>query len=194
MLDSIVTSKTRIKMLLRFFLDPDRSSYLRELSKDLGESSNAVRVELNHLSEAHLIECVSEGRTKCYRANREHPLFADLRNIVRKTLGIDKLLEHIVARLGDVKVGLVTGDYARGIDSGIIDLVLVGNIDRSYLDELIGKAERYLKNRKIRCLCLTEEEFARFHERLKQEKGILEIYRSDGQSVVSTTKENSLGS
>lgn len=179
MLDSIITSKTRIKMLLRFFLDSDRSAYLRELAKELGESSNAVRVELNHLSKAHLIECVSEGHTKCYRANKEHPLFFDLHNIVRKTLGIDKLLEHIVTRLGDVRIGLVTGDYARGIDSGIIDLVLVGNIDRIYLDELIRKAERYLSNRKIRCLCLSEEEFTRFLDRIKREKGILEIYRSE---------------
>lgn len=179
MLDSIITSKTRIKMLLRFFLDSDRSAYLRELAKELGESSNAVRVELNHLSKAQLIECVSEGHTKCYRANKDHPLFFDLHNIVRKTLGIDKLLEHIVTRLGDVRIGLVTGDYARGIDSGIIDLVLVGNIDRVYLDELIRKAERYLSNRKIRCLCLSEEEFTRFLDRIKREKGILEIYRSD---------------
>lgn len=179
MLNSIITSKTRTKMLLRFFLDSDRSTYLRELAKELGESSNAVRVELNHLSKAQLIECVSAGHTKCYRANKEHPLFADLHSIVRKTLGIDKLLEHIVSRLGDVRIGLITGDYARGIDSGIIDLVLVGNIDRVYLDALIHKAEKYISNRKIRCLCLSEEEFSRFFERIKREKGILEIYRSD---------------
>lgn len=189
MLDSIITSKTRIKMLMRFFLDSDRSAYLRELAKELGESSNAIRVELNHLNKAHLIECVSEGHTKCYRANKEHPLFSDLHNIVRKTLGIDKLLEHIVSRLGDVKIGLITGDYARGIDSGIIDLVLVGNIDRVFLDELIGKAEKYLTGRKIRCLCLSEEEFARFIDRIKREKGILEIYRCDTQAAISPEGE-----
>jgi DNA-binding transcriptional ArsR family regulator len=180
MLDSIVTSKTRIQILLRFFLDGERTAYLRELSAELGESTNSVRVELNRLSKAKLIESFPDGRSKMYRANRNHPLFPEIQSIVKKTLGIDKVIQEIVCRLGDVEVALITGDYARGIDSGIIDLVLVGDIDRSYLDELIRKAEKYLSNRKIRCLCLTSEEFGHLLGRIKQEKGLLEIYRRDG--------------
>lgn len=176
MLDSIITSKTRIQLLLRFFLNPERSAYLRELASELNDSTNAVRVELKHLSKAKLIECVSNGHTKNYRANKEHPLFPDIQSIVKKTLGIDKLVEEIINRLGDVRLAYITGDYARGIDGGIIDLVIVGDINREYLGQLITKTETLIGNRRIRCLCLTEDEFDTFSERIKKEKGLLEIY------------------
>jgi hypothetical protein len=178
MIDSIITSKTRIQILLRFFLNPERSAYLRELAAEIGESSNGIRVELNRLAKSRLIECTPDGRTKSYKANRNHPLFPDIQSIVKKTLGIDKLIDEIVARLGDVKLALVTGDYARGIDGGIIDLVLVGDINREFLDELIHITEPRISNRKIRTLCLSEEEYAGLAERLKREKGILEIFRT----------------
>ena len=50
MLDSIITSQTKIKLLLRFFLNPNNSGYLRQLANDFGESTNGIRVELNKLS------------------------------------------------------------------------------------------------------------------------------------------------
>lgn len=178
MLDSIITSKTRIQLLLRFFLNPERSAYLRELATEIGDSTNAVRVELNHLAKAKLIECSLVGRTKNYQANKRHPLFPDLQNIVKKMLGIDKLVEEIVTRLGDVRSAFITGDYARGIDGGIIDLVIVGNIDRDFLGHLIEKTEPLISNRKIRCLCLNENEYQQLYERLKKEKNIFQIYNS----------------
>ncbi len=174
-LESIVTSKTRIQILLRFFLNPERKAYLRGLADELGESSNGIRVELNRLANARLIESAAEGRTKYYKANTSHPLFPDLHNIVKKTLGIDKLIDGIINRLGDVKYAFVVGDYARGIDSGIIDLVLVGDINKVFLNQLIEKTEKLLGSRKIRCLCLLEEEFLRFEDKFR-ENGILEIY------------------
>lgn len=178
MIESIVTSKTRIQILLRFFLNPDRRAYLRELAAEIGESSNAIRVELNHLAKSKLIECTPDGRTKSYQANKGHPLFPDIQSIVKKSLGIDKLLDEVVSHLGDVKAAFITGDYARGIDGGIIDLVLVGNINRAILDELIQITEPRIRNRKIRCLCLTEEEYDNLADRLSREKGVLEIFRT----------------
>lgn len=177
MIESIVTSKTRIQILLRFFLNPERKAYLRELSAEIGESSNAVRVELNHLAKSRLVECQSIGRIKIYQANQNHPLFPDIQSIVKKTLGIDKLIEEVVTCLGAVKLALITGDYARGIDGGIIDLILVGDINRDFLDKLIQKTEPLISYRKIRCLCLDVQEYSTLEDKLKQ-KGVLEIFRS----------------
>lgn len=176
MLESIVTSKTRIQILLRFFLNPERTAYLRELAEELGESSNGVRVELNRLAEAQLIAPIHIGRTKCYKANTTHSMFPDLHSIVKKTLGIDKLIEGIINRLGEVKSAFVVGDYAKGIDSGIIDLVLVGEINREFLNELVEKTEPLISNRKIRYLCLSEQEFNIFKDIL-EDKGIFEIFQ-----------------
>ncbi|MDY0178946.1 MAG: ArsR family transcriptional regulator, partial [Synergistaceae bacterium] len=63
MLDSFVTSKTRIKLLLKFFINPDTTAYLRGLADEFGESTNAVRVELNRLSRAGILDSRAEGRT-----------------------------------------------------------------------------------------------------------------------------------
>ena len=180
MLESLITSKTRARLLLKFFLNPGTSAYLRGLADEFGESTNGVRVELNRLSEAGLLECADEGRTKVYRANTGHPLFPELQRIAAKTLGIDQVVEQVIRRLGNVELAFVTGDYARGIDSGLIDLVLVGEIDRSYFDHLSDKIEKLI-GRKIRGLILTREELSRLKGRLEAENALL-LWDGDGKT------------
>jgi DNA-binding transcriptional regulator PaaX len=68
LLDSIVTSKTRVKLLLKFFAH-NNSGYLRSLAKEFEESTNSVRVELNRLTDAGLLLAEDEGITKIYKAN-----------------------------------------------------------------------------------------------------------------------------
>lgn len=168
MLESLITSKTRIRLLLKFFLNPSHGAYLRELAQEFNESTNSVRVELNRMAESGLLESTEEGRTKVYRANRGHPLFPEISRIVAKTVGLDSLIEQIVERLGNVKIAFVTGDYAKGIDSGLIDLVLVGAIDETYLAGLSKKVESLI-GKKIRALPLTPEEFQKLEGRFREE-------------------------
>ena len=84
MLDSLITSKTRVKLLLKFFLNPGTKSYLRGLATEFGESTNAIRVELNRLTEAKLLKSVHTGRTVEYRANKDHTFFKDIQSVVKK--------------------------------------------------------------------------------------------------------------
>lgn len=78
--------------------------------------------------------------------------------MVQKVMGIDQVIESILTRLGDLEKGYLIDDYAEGKDTGIIDLVIVGNIDQYYLNDLSRKTERYIK-RKIRSLVLSRKEF-----------------------------------
>ncbi|WP_289028489.1 winged helix-turn-helix domain-containing protein [uncultured Algoriphagus sp.] len=134
MLDSLVTSKTRIKLLLKFFSHAN-SGYLRSLAKEFDESTNSVRVELNRLADAGLLVAEDEGKTKMYKANEGHPFFQEIKNMVSKFLGLDDLMERIVKRMGEVKKAYIVGDYAQGIDSGTVQMILIGkNLDRDYLD------------------------------------------------------------
>lgn len=165
MLDSIITSKMRIKLLLKFFLNTETRAYLQELAAEFGASSNGIRVELNRLTAAKLLLTENSGRTILYRANTGHMLFQDIRNVVHKYVGIDRLAEDLVAELGQVKAAYITGDYARGVDSGLIDLVLVGQVNRNSLRQMIEKTSRLI-NRKIRPLVLDEKEFQQLRERL----------------------------
>jgi DNA-binding transcriptional ArsR family regulator len=162
----LISSKTRISLLVRFFFNPGTKAYLRELSKDLHVSSNSVREELNQLTKTKLLTSEKEGRNVYYTANYDHPLFPELKSMVSKVMGLDQVIESILARLGDLEKAYLIDDYAEGKDTGIIDLVLVGNIDQYHLNDLSRKTERYIK-RKIRSLVLTREEFKAFMPKLE---------------------------
>lgn len=172
MLEHLITSKTRIKLLLKFFINPNTQGYLRGLAEEFNESTNAIRVELNRLTEANLLESKIEGRTKVYQANRKHALYTELHSIVKKFIGIDQIIGEVVIKLGNVELALITGDYANGIDSGIIDLVIVGDIDQAYLHTLVKKSEKLI-HRKIRTLVLRDDEFANLKEKFVSERAIV---------------------
>ena len=74
MLDTLITSKTRIKLLLKFFLNSNASSYLRNLESEFQESTNGIRLELNKFEKAGLLQSHMSGNKKLYQANTGHPL------------------------------------------------------------------------------------------------------------------------
>lgn len=159
MLKSIITSETRIKLLLKFFLNPKTKGYLRQLSTEFSESTNGIRVELNKLEEAKLLKSEFVGRNKIYNANSKHPLFDELRNIVLKSTGIDKVISDIIQRVGDVKTAFIRGDYAIGNDSGLIDLVIIGTeLNHKEIERVRKKTEKLI-DRKISILVLTIDEY-----------------------------------
>jgi predicted DNA-binding transcriptional regulator len=168
----IISSKTRIKLLIRFFFNPNTRSYLRELAKEFDVSTNSVREELNQLTKTNLLKSEKNGRHVFYAANQEHPLFPELRSMVSKVIGIDQVIDGVASRLGDLELAYLIDDYAEGKDTGIIDLLLVGNIDQYHLNDLSRKTERYIK-RKIRSLVLNQEEFERMKPKLQQKPQLL---------------------
>ena len=167
MLEGIIGSKTKVNLLVKMFLNPAMKAYLRELAKEFDVSTNSVRTELNTLTENEILIAERDGRNVYYRANTKHPLFPELSSMVRKITGIDELVNSVIERLGNLEAVYLTGDYARGQDTGIIDMVLIGDIDKEQLDDVIMKTERYIK-RKIRPLILTKNELEK-----KKKKGTL---------------------
>lgn len=157
MLETIISSKTRIKLLLKFFLNSNTTSYLRSLSDEFNESSNGIRVELNRFEKAGMLVASSKGNKKYYKANVEHPLYQEIHNIVLKYVGFDKLIENVLDGLGEVKRVYVVGDFAKGKNSHVIDLMVVGKIDKPYFVTLVEKAEKIV-GRKIKYLFYNSEE------------------------------------
>jgi hypothetical protein len=145
MLESLISSKTRVKLLTRFFVNPERAGYLRALAAEFNESTNAVRVELNRLEGAGILTSSTEGNKKIFNTNAKHPLYAEMRNMVLKHVGIDAIIDNVVSRLGDVQQVFVVGDLALGLDNKNIDLIVVGNVDETYLASLCKKAENLVK-------------------------------------------------
>ncbi len=172
MLDALITSKTRVRLLVKFFLNPAMSAYLRELADEFGESTNAVRVELNRLTEAGVLESEARGNVILYRARHAHPLFPELKRIVSKFTGIDQLVEEVVGRLGKLEAAYLIGDYAAGRDSGIIDLLLVGNVDKVFLLKLVEKAEELIR-RRVRYLVMDSQACADFLAKPEEKPAVL---------------------
>ena len=165
---------------------------MREIATEYGESTNSIRIELNRLSKAKILKSERAGRTIEYQANAEHPLFMDIRNIVNKYVGFDKLVEQLFQELGGVQSAYITGDYAKGLDSGLIDLVLVGEIDKTVVERLTQKTEKLIK-RKIRSLILTPQEHAALKKRLLKDK-ILLLWSSNQETTKAPPRAGLSGS
>ena len=95
-----------------------------DLTKEFNVSTNSVREELNQLTKAGLLESQKNGRNVFYRANKNHPLFPELKSMVAKVMGLDQAFDSIVTRLDDLELAFLIDDYAEGKDTGIMDLLL----------------------------------------------------------------------
>ena len=150
MLETLITSKTRIRILVKFFINAANNGHLRGLAEEMNESTNAIRKELNNLSEAGYLEKKASQNRVSYKANIKHPLFKTLQQIVYKHLGLDAIIDMILERMGQVQQIVVLGDYANGIDSGVIEVLSVGKqLNADYIDQLALKIEDEIKRKII---------------------------------------------
>ena len=154
----LITSKMRIRILMRLFLNPQQNAYLRELTDEFQVSPSQVKSELDQLKDAGLLVSQKKGRQVLFSANQKHPIFKELHSMVKKSLGMDYILESIISRLGNLEKALLVDDYAEGKDTGIIDLILVGDVDQENLRDLTTKTEKYI-DRKIRTLTVAAGEY-----------------------------------
>lgn len=172
LLSGLISSKTRVKLLMRFFLNPQTRSYLRELAKDFNVSTNAVREELNQMTKTHLLKTEKNGRHVYYTANTAHALFPEIRSMISKVIGVDRVIGGITAQPLNVERIYLMDDYAEGKDTGLMDVLLVGNVDQNQLHNVLSDIERSI-NKKIRHLVLNRDELESFKSHLTSRRCIL---------------------
>ncbi len=142
MLNKLITSKTRLRLLIKFFISQANRGYLNGLATEFNESTNSIRKELNHLSEAGYLNKSKENNKVSYQANVDHPLFDVLQKVVFKHLGLEEIVDRVLERMGPVQKILLIGDYAQGLDTGTIDVVLIGDqLNTEYIEALEKKVE-----------------------------------------------------
>jgi|TARA_B100000900_G_scaffold405116_1_gene414280 predicted nucleotidyltransferase len=148
MLGELITSKTRLRLLIKFFVSQANRGYLNGLASEMGESSNAIRKELNHLHDAGYLDKVRNDNKVEYQANTKHPLYDILRKVVLKHLGLEDIVETVLERMGNVKKIVLVGDYAEGNDTGNIEVFLIGeDLNMSYISQLEEKIEKLIKRK-----------------------------------------------
>ena len=145
MLGELITSKTRLRLMIKFFVSQANRGYLNGLANEMGESTNAIRKELNHLQNAGYLEKLKVDNKVEYKANTKHPLFDVLQKVVLKHLGLEDVVEKVLERMGAVDEIILVGDYAKGIDSGLIEVFLIGqNLNMEYISQLEEKIEKLI--------------------------------------------------
>ena len=124
-------------MLIKFFVSAANKGYLNGLANEFNESTNSIRKELNNLSDAGYLLKSKQNNRVIYNADTKHPLFKVLQKIVRQHLGLEEIVETVISRMGDLDIIALTGDYANGMDSGIIEIVIIGDdINMDYLENI----------------------------------------------------------
>lgn len=142
MLNRLITSKTRLKLLIKFFISQANRGHLNGLANEMGESTNSIRKELNHLYDAGYLDKHKKNNKVVYNVNINHPLYNTLRQVVMKHLGLDDIVETVVNKMGSVNKIILVGDYARGFDSGKIEIFLLGeDLNTEYIEQLAPKIE-----------------------------------------------------
>lgn len=163
---------------------------MRGLGTEFGDSTNAIRVELNRFEEAGLLISSQESNKKLYQANESHPLFADIHNIILKETGIDRVIEKVIHRVGDLDCVYLTGDFAHGKDGDTIELILVGNnIDGEYLGRKAKQAEQ-LAGRSVLCTILDPSEAETELKRYKP-CDLLPLWNCNQQLATSNQQQRS---
>ncbi|WP_245971479.1 helix-turn-helix domain-containing protein [Sphingobacterium puteale] len=131
--------------MIKFFVSASNHGHLRGLADEFQESTNAIRKELNQLSDAGYLEKSTDKNKIMYRANTNHSLFKPLQKLIHAYLGIDEIVDSVLQRSGDIQEVSLIGDYAEGLDSGKIDVLILGeNINQAYLLRLADKVAEKL--------------------------------------------------
>ena len=149
MLNTLITSKTRLRLLIKFFISQANKGHLNGLANEMGESTNSIRKELNHLYDAGYLKKIKNDNKVEYQVNSNHPLYETLRNVVLKHLGLEDIVGVVLEKMGTVEKIILIGDYAEGKDTGNIEVFLIGkDLDMNYINQLEPKIEKII-DRKV---------------------------------------------
>ena len=148
MLNKIITSKTRLRLLIKFFISQANKGYLNGLASEMGESTNSIRKELNHLHDAGYLNKIKIDNKVEYNVNSKHPLYETLREVVLKHLGLVDIVEAVLEKMGGINKIVLIGDYAEGKDTGNIEIFLIGkDLDMDYINQLENKIEKIIERK-----------------------------------------------
>ncbi|PKL69208.1 MAG: hypothetical protein CVV30_06420 [Methanomicrobiales archaeon HGW-Methanomicrobiales-1] len=165
MLEALISSKTRVKLLTLFLLNPESEYYIREIVRMTKENYNAVRRELANLEAFGLIAGQKKGNQQYYTVNRDFFLYSDLQKIVLKTEGIAKIIRDDLTELPGIDCMFIFGSFAQGTAGAKsdIDLFIVGDVDENSLIPRIHTGEQKT-NREINYTLMHRDEFRKRKE------------------------------
>lgn len=163
MVEQLFGSKTRVKLLQLFYSNPNRSFYVREITRKIDEQINSVRRELANLLSIGIISSDTTNNRLYYEVNQEYEYYKPLAAIfgggvmgASEAPAADSQTNQIKA-LGNVDVALLTGQFTRDDTSGV-DLLIVGDVNQTKMSKFIADLEQQ-EGKELRYTVMSPSEF-----------------------------------
>jgi hypothetical protein len=164
-IEQLFGSKTRVKLLQMFYSNPNRSFYVREITRKIDEQINSVRRELSNLLSIGIISSETTNNKLYYEVNQDYELYKPLAQIfggaaVSAAVSTDEEIDPLVMALkplGNVELALYTGQFTRDERSGV-DFLVVGDINQTQLSKYVTHLEQK-EGKEIRYAVMTNKEF-----------------------------------
>lgn len=185
MIEQLFGSKTRVKLLQLFYSNPNRSFYVREITRKIDEQINSVRRELSNLLNAGIISSETTNNRLYYEINKSYQFYDPLSQIFGANAGVtgdDDTSESTAAlkSLGNVNLALYTGQFTRDERSGI-DFLIVGDINQTQLAKYITDTEAK-EGKAIRYAVMDKKEFE--YRRQINDRFLLSVLDSKKQIII----------
>jgi hypothetical protein len=189
LLEDLIISRVRVKMLALFLSNPSMIYHVREVVRQVDEEINAVRRELAHLEKAGMLAKEQRANRLFYRFRKEYPLYFELMELVGKTTGLGWDIVKNKAKLGKIKFAMLSGRFLRGLPhkgGSDVDLLIVGSVVLAELGTFV-RAEEVKRERELNYTVMTDEEFA-FRKR-RRDPFVLEILSGSRVMLIGDEEE-----
>lgn len=188
MLEDLIISRVRVKVLELFLVNPGKIFHVREIVRRTDEEINAIRRELAHLEKAGMVTKEPRANRLYYAFRRDYPLYFELLELIAKTTGLGQNLLKNKARLGKVKFAMLSGSFVRGVpgSSERIDLLVVGNVVLPELSQIV-RAEEVRRDQEINYTVMTEEEFE--FRKKRRDPFILGVFEGSRIMIIGDEEE-----
>ena len=181
MLKALFSSKTRIKLLTTFLLNPDEEYFIRELTRKLDEQINSIRRELDNLKKIGLLRSRVRNRKKYYYTNKDFVIYNELKDIILKAMNTDSDLIRQIGKMGNVELLLLSGVFV-GKESPV-DLLVVGDLNKDKLQKLLAESSKMGKD--LRFTTMNKKDFL---YRLEMKDKFIRDLITDDKYIVAINK------
>lgn len=165
MIEQLFGSKTRVKLLQLFYTNPNRSFYVREITRKIDEQINSVRRELANLLSIGIISSADDNTNKLYYEVDQtfeyydalSAIFGAKRKTTAKTIPEKNEDKSEITSVGNVELAILTGQFTRDESAGI-DLLIVGDTNHTKVQKFVDEFEAK-ENKEIRYTVMTRKDF-----------------------------------
>lgn len=140
-------TKNRAELLRLFFTNPDQSFYMQEIGRILDKKPGNFQRVINNMEKEGVLMSERKANARYFKANKEYPLYEEMKNIVFKTVGVTGGIKDVLEKIGSIDYAFIYGSYAKASESYLsdIDLIVVGKCDEDKLIKNFDHLEALLK-------------------------------------------------